>query len=74
MARLACSTPSGTRAMSRTFAGDAILSGFFERRILPVATVVKAMPATGATRASSPSAVPIHRASSGPPLGGEPGL
>lgn len=39
--------------MSRTLAGDASLIGFFERRILPVATVVNAMPSAGATRARS---------------------
>lgn len=35
--------------MSRTLAGDTIFSGFEERRILPVATVVKGMPSASAT-------------------------
>lgn len=60
----AWATPSGTRAMSRTLAGLTIFSGLLERRILPVATVVNAMPSAGATRASRPSAVPIHSTSS----------
>jgi hypothetical protein len=56
-----------TRAMSLTFAGPSILNGFEDRLILPVATVVKAMPSAGATSASSPSGVPIQRTSSVPP-------
>ncbi len=67
MARRAWITPSGTRAMSRTFAGDASFSGFLERRILPVTTVVKGMPSAGATLDSRPVAVPIHSVSSARP-------
>ncbi|KJY26875.1 hypothetical protein VR46_39730 [Streptomyces sp. NRRL S-444] len=50
--------------MPFTFAADSILRGFAERRIFPVATVLNAIPSAGATRASSPSSVPIHRTSS----------
>lgn len=48
--------------MSRTLAADSIFSGFDDRRILPVATVVNAIPSAGATRASSPSARTAVRA------------
>ncbi|GLW58721.1 hypothetical protein Kpho01_67320 [Kitasatospora phosalacinea] len=49
--------------MSRTFAGEIILSGFEERRTFPVATAANRIPSAGATRASRPAAVPIHSTS-----------
>lgn len=61
-------TPSGTRAMSFTLAGEIIFSGLAERRILPVATALNRMPSLAATRASRLSAVPTHRTSSARPL------
>ncbi len=49
--------------MSRMFAGEIIFSGFDERRTFPVATGSNRMPSAGATRASSPFAVPTHSTS-----------
>lgn len=53
--------------MSLTFAAESIFRGFADLRIFPVATVLNAMPSAGATRASRPSAVPIHSTSSADP-------
>lgn len=50
--------------MSRMFSGDTSLSGFFDRRTLPVATARNGMSFAVATRPSRLSSAPTHSTSS----------